>query len=279
MPGSDGSLNTDNARDSRSHFLGGPTEVLRGSESRRSSQILAIADSSALETIHSTNASSLDLSTLSVLPTSDRIRRRSEFGRARPSSIRPDVSLEPESVELSVLAPHDQFSKSQFHASGVALGIEEVSQRIGDPEIGPSLSNSVAPSVRFDDETGSTAPVISAAQRAIYRHKGRLHFAALCFSFFLEGWNDGTTGPLLPTIQKYYDIGFAIVSLLFVLNCVGFLSGAILTVYLTDKFGFGKNAQGNGFVGSLKEDATTKLGFLHASYGRVTTLSTNIFIS
>ncbi len=42
--------------------------------------------------------------------------------------------------------------------------------------------------------------------------------------------------------------------------------------------GFGislQNAQGNGFVGSLREDATTKLGFLHASYGKVSTLSTS----
>ncbi|KAF8911268.1 MFS general substrate transporter [Mucidula mucida] len=133
-----------------------------------------------------------------------------------------------------------------------------------------------------------------------------IHFAAICWCFFLEGWNDGTTGPMLPTMQEYYHINYAIVSLLFVFNCVGFVLGAGLNVWLNDKFGFGKtvvigslfqvaayaiespappfpvmvlayflagfgmslqNAQGNGFVGSLKEHQTTKLNMLHASYG------------
>ncbi|KAF9816608.1 hypothetical protein IEO21_04009 [Rhodonia placenta] len=144
------------------------------------------------------------------------------------------------------------------------------------------------------------------APRAKYRLNSRVQFAALCYSSFLQGWNDGSTGPLLPRIQRNYGIGFAIVSLLFVTNCVGFLSGGIINVHLNHKFGFGKvsrtgallqlvgyvmmapggpfgvmcaafvftgfgialqNAQANGFVGSLKEHARVKFGFLHASYG------------
>lgn len=31
-------------------------------------------------------------------------------------------------------------------------------------------------------------------------------FLALCWSLFLLGWNDGSTGPLLPRIQKSYDV-------------------------------------------------------------------------
>ncbi|ESK84146.1 mfs transporter [Moniliophthora roreri MCA 2997] len=133
-----------------------------------------------------------------------------------------------------------------------------------------------------------------------------LHLAALYWTFFLEGWNDGSVGPLLPVIQRDYRVGFEVVALLFVTNCVGFITGAFLNVYATHKLGFGKvmvlgsifqliayiiqspappfpvlvmsfffaglglsfqNAQGNGFVGSLQKNQSMKLMVLHASYG------------
>ena len=34
----------------------------------------------------------------------------------------------------------------------------------------------------------------------------RVQFLALCWSLFLIGWIDGSTGPLLPSIQKSYDV-------------------------------------------------------------------------
>ncbi|KAI0343375.1 MFS general substrate transporter [Trametopsis cervina] len=138
---------------------------------------------------------------------------------------------------------------------------------------------------------------------AIQRRWRLIHFVTLCYTFFLAGWNDSSTGPLLPTIQRHYGIGFAIVSLLFVTNVIGYLIGAVANVYLTDKHGFGKVrstsqltgyaisssggpfalmcvgygftgfglaleiTQGNSYVGSLKEGASTKLGIMHASYG------------
>lgn len=33
-----------------------------------------------------------------------------------------------------------------------------------------------------------------------------IQFAALCWCFALEGWNDGSVGPLLPVIQTYYSV-------------------------------------------------------------------------
>lgn len=138
------------------------------------------------------------------------------------------------------------------------------------------------------------------------RRKGQIQFVSLCWCMVLAGWNDGTTGPLLPRIQEVYHVGFAIVSLLFVLACVGFITGAVINVPLTDRFGFGKvialgslfqvvayciqasappfpvfvlaytvngvgmalqDAQANGYVASLKENPETKMGILHAAYG------------
>ncbi|KAG8690196.1 hypothetical protein FRC09_012094 [Ceratobasidium sp. 395] len=128
-----------------------------------------------------------------------------------------------------------------------------------------------------------------------------------CFlCLFLAGWNDATTGPLLPTIQAYYHINFTVVSMLFVSNFVGFMSAAVANVFMTDRFGFGKvillggllqvvaycllspalpfpvmciayalngfgialqDAQANGFVAALPNNASAKMGFLHAAYG------------
>ncbi|KAJ3731003.1 major facilitator superfamily domain-containing protein [Lentinula guzmanii] len=143
-------------------------------------------------------------------------------------------------------------------------------------------------------------------ERAQYRSREYIQLAALYWCMFLAGWNDGSTGPLLPKIQEVYNVGYIIVSLIFVFACVGFISGACLNVPLSEKLGFGKtivlgsflqqtayalqapqlpfpvfvmtytingiglalqDAQSNGFVASLKDHAETKMGLLHASYG------------
>ena len=40
--------------------------------------------------------------------------------------------------------------------------------------------------------------------------KARIQFLALCWSLFVLGWTDGTIGPLLPRIQKVYDVCLAL---------------------------------------------------------------------
>ena len=36
--------------------------------------------------------------------------------------------------------------------------------------------------------------------------KLNIKFAAICLGLFLEGWNLGATGPLIPAIQKHYGV-------------------------------------------------------------------------
>ena len=33
-------------------------------------------------------------------------------------------------------------------------------------------------------------------------------FLALCWTLFVVGWCDGSTGPLLPRIQKFYEVSW-----------------------------------------------------------------------
>ncbi|PBK59795.1 MFS general substrate transporter [Armillaria solidipes] len=119
------------------------------------------------------------------------------------------------------------------------------------------------------------------------------------------GWNDGTTGPLIPRMQTVYDVNYTILSLIFVLACTGCLTGAFANILLTPKLGFGKlmvlgslfqviaytlqapalpfpvfviaymingvglalqDAQANGYVACYKHNPESKMGLLHAVY-------------
>ncbi|THH17555.1 hypothetical protein EW146_g3290 [Bondarzewia mesenterica] len=193
---------------------------------------------------------------------STRVRRRSELAFARPTKPVSDSDhADKRSYELPALSPH-ALERSRYIPDDVLEGTEPGKV---DSDMAASSGTTPAVSVLYADNARLNEP--SASQRAKQRRLGRVHFAALCWCFFLEGWNDGSTGPLLPALQKHYRVGFAIVSMIFVLNTIGFVTGATANVHLSDKFGFGKNAGANGFVGSLKKNTGTKLCFLHGSYG------------
>ncbi|KAG1731063.1 MFS general substrate transporter [Suillus paluster] len=162
--------------------------------------------------------------------------------------------------------------------------IEEIETRVGSSANG----------------SGAASTSDLKAKMKCQRLRARVQFATVCGSMYLAGWNDGTTGPLLPRIQAVYSLNFAVVSLIFDIACVGFLSGTLANLYLDGRFGFGKvrsacqviayaiesaalpfpafvlsyaingfgmalqDAQSNGFVASLKDSPETKMGILHA---------------
>ncbi|KAG8814571.1 hypothetical protein FRC17_001074 [Serendipita sp. 399] len=139
------------------------------------------------------------------------------------------------------------------------------------------------------------------AEKRLYR----VVLAALFFTFFLLGLNDGSIGPLLPVYQDYYHINFLKVSMVFISNCLGCLTSAVLNVFLSSRMTFSKiltlatifqmtayammtsapkpfalmcvgfflngmgmsllNAQGNAILSMLHNP--TAMGFAHASYG------------
>ncbi|KAJ6627844.1 major facilitator superfamily domain-containing protein [Mycena sp. CBHHK59/15] len=156
----------------------------------------------------------------------------------------------------------------------------------------------------LNQEVSSSSPGPTRSRSQVVR--ARVHLSALCGAMFLAGWNDGTSGPLIPRIQKVYNVGFLLVSLTFVLATVGFISGALLNMQLADRIGFGKvivlgslcqvvafslqapappfplfvlsfaingvgvalqNSQSNAYVVSLKYNSEIKMGLLHARYG------------
>ena len=54
--------------------------------------------------------------------------------------------------------------------------------------------------------TQSEQPIVIKAYSLNVR-KLNIKYAVICLALFLEGWNLGATGPLIPAIQKYYHVG------------------------------------------------------------------------
>ncbi|KAJ7190096.1 MFS general substrate transporter [Mycena pura] len=135
---------------------------------------------------------------------------------------------------------------------------------------------------------------------------GRVHTAAMIFAGNGRYRNDGALGPLIPRIQEVYNLGYLVVSLLFVFQSLGSVIGAFVTMTLTPKLGFGKlliigplfqivgyslqsaalpypvfvfasvlngigvsilDAQANGYVASFARSPEARMGYTQAGYG------------
>jgi fucose permease len=61
-----------------------------------------------------------------------------------------------------------------------------------------------------------------------------------CVVYFSNGMSDSAPGALLPYMEKHYNIGYAVVSLIFVAQAIGFLVAAFLTDILKTRLGQAK---------------------------------------
>ncbi|KAF9224392.1 MFS general substrate transporter [Gyrodon lividus] len=204
---------------------------------------------------------------------------------------------------------------AQTVAGGAFIALSSTSTRCASPLPPSKLEYSenielapVAPvaSSEHHESLGSDVQGVPQMKSKTQRFRGQMQFVALCWFIYLEGWNDGSNGPLLPRIQRVYGVGYVVVSLIFVFACLGFITGALSNVVLTERLGFGKvmvlgslfqvvaysiesfappfpvfvfayflngiglalqNAQSVGYVASFKENAETKMGVFMAAYG------------
>ncbi|KAF3767110.1 hypothetical protein M406DRAFT_69274 [Cryphonectria parasitica EP155] len=136
-------------------------------------------------------------------------------------------------------------------------------------------------------------------------YMNRFRLLSACLTNLGNGLSDAASGPLLPYMEKYYNIGYAVVSLIFVGQAAGFILGAGLIDPLRERLGRGRAialsklfmtggyaaiactapfpvivvaffliglgmsinlALGNIFCGSLA-NSTTALGAMHGAYG------------
>ncbi|KAL1937871.1 hypothetical protein VTO73DRAFT_12764 [Trametes versicolor] len=194
---------------------------------------------------------------------------------------------------------------SAVHHGLVQENLAIIRSATADDDVRMKPHSTIQTVSRVDSQSAAPSTVVSAATPAS-RRLARLQFATLCWTLFLAGWNDGTTGPLLDRIQHVYHVNFALVSLIFVFNCLGFVIAAAGNMWLTDRLGFGKvmivgsiaqiigytlaapappfpvfvmgyfmnglgialqDAGANSYVASIKDSPSTKMGILHAVYG------------
>ena len=166
--------------------------------------LLRVLNGSALESDSVGAASSFDLPPAF---TSDRVRRRSDVSRIRPLTSVP--AGEAEEIELPVLTYSGQsnMTTTAFRTANVVFredAAASTSAKGGDPE---TASGSLHRSDLVEAAADPTTPPVSAEQKALYQRKSLIHFLALCWCVFGMGWNDGTTGPMLPRIQDHYHVG------------------------------------------------------------------------
>ena len=64
-------------------------------------------------------------------------------------------------------------------------------------ELGPEL---------LATSDSNRVPTMSSELERKYELRAHLQLLANCWSLFLAGWNDGTTGPLLPRMQEVYGV-------------------------------------------------------------------------
>lgn len=130
-------------------------------------------------------------------------RRGSEYSRPRPTDLAqtPAIELVPiPSLQVKTNVGNQGHSETDGVLKMDTTDIELASI--------PGLPQSTAASLLNDGDSISAAPILTTAQKVAQRRWSVIHLAAACWSFFLAGWNDGSTGPLLPKIQLYHKVSY-----------------------------------------------------------------------
>lgn len=70
-----------------------------------------------------------------------------------------------------------------------------------------------------------------------YPRMNRYRVLAACFTYFGNGLSDSAAGALLPYIEDHYHIGFAIVSLIWITNALGFVLSAFFNDAICARLG------------------------------------------
>ena len=111
----------------------------------------------------------------------------------------------------------------------------------------------------------------------------RWRFVCACCMSFGQGANDSAAGALIPYMESDYNIGYAIVSLIFVANAIGYIGAAPFTNTLQARFGRAKVlvfAAALVIIGYIMVVArppfpVVVVGFLFTGFGLATILALN----
>ncbi|KAM0717267.1 hypothetical protein Q7P37_007119 [Cladosporium fusiforme] len=141
-------------------------------------------------------------------------------------------------VSMPASAKHHERGPSIEELDSIALpnyGLTKVTGESKTPETRQSSREQPSASMSYTtpDELESSppqSPTIDGATSITpsfwYPAMNKWRVLAACLIYFGNGINDAVNGALIPSMEAHYNIGYAIVSLIFVANAAGFLLAA-----------------------------------------------------
>ncbi|KAJ5098463.1 hypothetical protein N7532_005464 [Penicillium argentinense] len=132
-----------------------------------------------------------------------------------------------------------ELNELQPHKSSARVTVEPATQ----PSMGPSTRMHTSSILENSPQTPGVEEEATewVPDRANPSWKTKWRVLSACFINFGNGMNDSAPGALIPYIEKHYGIGYAVVSLIFVTNALGFISAAPLTHTIEHKLGRSKS--------------------------------------
>lgn len=154
-------------------------------------------------------------------------------------------------IEIEQTASHTGPStsqqKSDQNVSGSPTEIELDTLQWGERINGPPTAATPGSDLNQTRDIESSNPqgpregeVVEVAQSVNNPPMNKWRLLSACFMNLGNGLNDSAPGALIPYLEKDYHIGYAVVSLIFVTNALGFISAAPCTNALESRFGRAK---------------------------------------
>ncbi len=106
------------------------------------------------------------------------------------------------------------------------------------PTISTSPPNDLEQSQPPTTQQGSAAGILPTLW---YPPMNRYRVAACCAEYFANGLNDAAPGALIPYIESSYSIGYAVVSMIWISNAVGFILAAFTSDLICARLGRAKS--------------------------------------
>ncbi|KAI9893096.1 MAG: hypothetical protein M1814_000643 [Vezdaea aestivalis] len=144
----------------------------------------------------------------------------------------------------TIVSPAPAFQKSANGLS-IAPSSQDLDQMTwGQQYTGPGTD---AATLTTPDDLEGSFPSTPTAHEAVeivqtwrQPYMNRFRYLSACLIIFANGLNDSAPGALIPYMEKRYKIGYAIVSMIFITNAIGFISAALVANVLHSRLGRAK---------------------------------------
>ncbi|KAI9730742.1 MAG: hypothetical protein M1834_005711 [Cirrosporium novae-zelandiae] len=149
-----------------------------------------------------------------------------------PKITNPTAVIRRDTSGLPASPPQDQLDEIQW------------GERLNGPEISPTTPRSPRTLSELEmSSPGTTCPgrASEIVQSISNPPMNKWRFQASCLMSLANGLNDGATGSLIPYMERYYSIGYAVVSLIFVAQAIGFIVAAPITSTIEMRIGRAKS--------------------------------------